>query len=127
MLHLRGLAHGFVWMDLFWPFVGLSLHPFRCYCLWPEVAEGLSQEGPSGPAEGAVVEGQRESRPFPSDMALHNSQACSGILGPECSEHHQSKETNEYSFLRACERSMRAPLPVDCRVSGEAGALEPSK
>ena len=37
-------------------------HPVRCRRLWPEEAKGLSQEGPGGPAERAVVEGRADQR-----------------------------------------------------------------
>ena len=59
---MKSPSHGFVWISFFWPFDGLSLHPFRCRRLWNEVARGLSEEGPSGSAEGAVVEGRADQR-----------------------------------------------------------------
>ena len=58
--HLRSLAHCFVWITLFWPFVAPSLNTFRCHRPWREVAGGLSQDGPSGSTEGAVVEGRAD-------------------------------------------------------------------
>ena len=59
MSHLGSVAHGFVWM-MSLPFREPYLHPFLCRRLWPLEAEGLSQEGPSGPAEGTVVEGRAD-------------------------------------------------------------------